>query len=732
MSRVSVTGSKRVMDEAVETVHRMDLLHVTDYDGGWEGFRPGEPREGADEASEKLVTVRSLESILDVEGEEAGPRRIVSEEELDEELERVRTEVNELDDRRDELEDELRDVEETIDRLEPLAELGIDLDLLGGYDSVEVSVGRGDPEAVRRALVDAGVVDHQLFTGDDDRVLAVAARTAEDRSLEDLLVGAAFEAIEVPEGGGGEATDPSARIAELEGERERLEERLADVEEEIAAAREEYGGFLLAAEETLTIETQRREAPLSFATTANAFVAEGWIPTDRFVDLAEGLYDAVGDHVEVDELERARYDGEGAVVSREEVGGDTPGRPEPTAADGGAEARTDGGATVTERTDGGGEQAMADSDPPVVQDNPGIVTPFETLTRVVNRPRYSELDPTVILALTFPIFFGFMIGDVGYGVVYSLIGYYLYANYEGALQHLGTVGLLAGLSTIFFGFLYGEIFGTELIARFVWPGHPFRKGIRPAFVDFALLWLVVSIMLGLAHVTVGYAFGFVQELTHGFKDAFLEKGSWVIMMFGLWIFIFSDTVTTAKPDFLFTVLNGSPMPLGFGGFPAALGWAGLVAFVVGLVMIYIADPVEFIEAVFLKVFVDGLSYTRLAAVLLAKAGMAFTVNLIVFGIYDQEEFKFISTHGGLSGVPAEKVIFPGLFNLGDGVVFVIGLIAGIVVLVLGHAVVLALGITSAGLQAIRLEYVEFFQKFFEGGGEEYRPFGYERRYTSEE
>ena len=723
MSRVSVTGSKHVMDEAIEAVHRMELLHVTDYDGGWEGFEPGDPEAGADEASEKLVTVRSLESILGVEGEEAGPQRIVTDDQLEEELEAVRTEVNELDDRQDELEDKLRGLEDTIERLEPLAELGIDLDLLAGYDSVEVAVGRGDQEAVRRALVDAGIADYELFTGDG--VLAVVARTEEN--LEDLLVSTAFEGLELPETG--ETADPSARIAELENERDRLAERLEDVEEEIEAAREEYGGFLLAAEETLAIETQRREAPLSFATTKNAFVAEGWIPTEQFVDLAEGLYDAVGDHVEVDELERARYDGDGAVVSREEVG-DAPGRPEPTATDGGA--RADGGATITERTDGGGEQAMADSDPPVVQDNPGVVTPFETLTRVVNRPRYSELDPTVILALTFPIFFGFMIGDVGYGIVYGLIGYYMMNNYEGALQHLGTVGLLAGVSTIFFGFLYGEIFGTELIARFVWPEHPFRKGIRPAFVDFALLWLVVSIFAGLAHVTVGYALGFVRELTHGVRDAFLEKGSWVIMLFGLWVFIFSETVATAKPDFMFTVLNGQPIPLGFGGFSATVGWAGLVAFAVGLVLIYLADPVEFIEAIFLKVFVDGLSYTRLAAVLLAKAGMAFTVNLMVFGIYDQEEFKFISTHGGLSNVPAEEVIFPGLFNLGDGVMFVIGLILGVLVLVFGHLVVLALGVTSAGLQAIRLEYVEFFQKFFEGGGEEYRPFGYERRYTTEE
>jgi V/A-type H+-transporting ATPase subunit I len=53
-------------------------------------------------------------------------------------------------------------------------------------------------------------------------------------------------------------------------------------------------------------------------------------------------------------------------------------------------------------------------------------------------------------------------------------------------------------------------------------------------------------------------------------------------------------------------------------------------------------------------------------------------------------------------------------------------------LLVGHALVLVLGITSAGLQAVRLEYVEFFGKFFEGGGEEYSPFGYERRYTTED
>src|SRR6056297_1635802 len=136
MSKVSVTGSRAVMDDVIETVHELNLVHLSDYDGSWDGFEPGDPVEGADEASEKLVTVRSIESILDVDEEDAGPNRIVTDEALEDELESVRTEVNELDDRRSELENELRDVEERLGSVKPFADLGIDLDLLSGYDTL--------------------------------------------------------------------------------------------------------------------------------------------------------------------------------------------------------------------------------------------------------------------------------------------------------------------------------------------------------------------------------------------------------------------------------------------------------------------------------------------------------------------------------------------------------------------------------------------------------------------
>jgi len=118
-------------------------------------------------------------------------------------------------------------------------------------------------------------------------------------------------------------------------------------------------------------------------------------------------------------------------------------------------------------------------------------------------------------------------------------------------------------------------------------------------------------------------------------------------------------------------------------------------------------------------------------VLLAKAGMAFVVNLLFFGAYQHDgEFHFMLNHGPeyyAAEYSAEAIMFPGLVHGG-----VASLVGGLLILVLGHLLVLALGVTSAGLQAVRLEYYEFFSKFFDGGGTEYEPFGRVRRFTADE
>ena len=752
MSRVSITGSKRVMDDVIEAAHGLDLLHISEYENEIEGFQPGTPIEGADSASKQLVTVRSLKSILGVDEDYEGPAHVVEDDELDEELEDVRQEVNELDDRRDEIESEIREIDEDIEQLEVFVDLGIDLDLLGGYDSLEVAVGEGVAEDVEAVLADSDIEQYAVESGGES--VAVFARVEDRTRLEDALVGATFAAVEVPDAEG----DPAEYLSDRRHRKEQLQSKLDTVEGELEDLRLEVGGFLLAVEEQLTIDVEKREAPLSFATTKNAFVAEGWLPTEDVETLRTTLDDAAEGSVEVEELERATYDEDGHVEHTEEVeddsgpsGGDGP-------PGGGEIDRTDGPIARDMADDedesqktaaDGGYVSLADDSPPVVQDNPGGVRPFEALVQVINRPKYTELDPTVILFLTFPAFFGFMIGDVGYGILYVGMGYWIVKSFDNdVVKSLGGIAMWAGGFTAIFGVLYGEFFGLHQFGYILWGtesaagiidigGAPIHKGLQPHYLYYAQAWLLLSVIVGVLHLVVGRIFDFYNNLHHGFGGAFVESGSWIMMTVGLWVWIFSrhlvgPELSGPKPGFMFTVFDSgakTALPLGFSGFSETVGLVALGFFFVGLALaIYAEGGIALIESV-TQAFGHVVSYTRIAAVLLAKAGMALAVNLLVFGAYQEGgEFHLIFFSDGVHG----DVLFQGLLNLDGPVGLVFGLVFGIIVLLLGHLLVLVLGITSAGLQAVRLEYVEFFGTFYEGGGTVYTPFGHERTYTAEE
>jgi len=721
MSKVSVTGSKRVIDDVIEAVHALNLLDLSDYDGSWEGFDGGRSLERAEETNEQLVTVRALKSTLGIEAGDAGQTRIVDREELNAELPELRDRINDLDDQRGELETQIREINEEIEAVAPFAELGLDLDLLSGYDSLAVLVGHGDRGAIAAELNDEETITRfEIFSGGDTQAIFAQPAEGHDATSEriaDALVGVEFTTLSVP----GAETSPEQYVADLETEKQTLEAELGEVEAELETVKAESAGFLLAAEEYLAIEAQKKEAPLSFATTPNAFVAEGWIPTSRYDELAATLESDVDGPVDVDEIERAQFKSNGE-AHVEDHGETTE-----------AEAATDGGEVVA---DGSGTVTMGDDGPPVVQGNPSTANPFPVLIEAFSRPKYSEFDPTVLVFLTFPAMFGFMIGDVGYGALYMLIGYVLYTRFDSsAFKSLGGVTLWAGGFTAIFGVLYDEVFGlhpfAEPMPEMLGVGFlHLHKGLKPYYAEWALAWFFVSILVGVLHLNMGYILSFIEDYNlHGLKEAVFESGSWLLMLNGVWAFILSDLFRAQKPDFMFTVFNeGSEaaVAMGFGGFGETVGIGGGVAFLVGTVLLALGEPMEIPEV--LNPLVNALSYTRLAAVLLAKAGTAFAVNLIVFGAYFNDgNFHFIFTGSELSHLQAEgaDIMFAGLTTSGTT-----GLIIGALVLLVGHTVVLALGVTSAGLQAVRLEYVEFFGKFYEGGGRQYVPFGYERTHTT--
>ncbi|WP_169331722.1 V-type ATPase 116kDa subunit family protein [Natronococcus amylolyticus] len=737
MSKVSVAGSKGVMPTVIETIHNLNLVHLSDYDGSWKGFDNGTPIEGADDASEKLVTVRALESTLDLSADETTVGSV--DDGWEQRLEETRTRVNELDDDRSEIREELRQVEERLDRVEPFAELEVDLDLLSGYETVDVVVGEGPADEIEAALEMADEIRaFETFTGGD--VVAIVAAPAEgvdadDGLIDDALVGVEFTRHEIPE------TDrtPGAYVAELEEEKQELQSRTDEIDAELEQIKANQGGFLLALEAELTVEVQRAEAPLQFATSDRAFIAEGWIPTEQYEELVAALRDTVGESVEIEELERAEYDEHehGAVEHTDDTeteadadadSDETSSPKQKAATDGGQPTRADGG--------GHGNRAVTmDNEPPVRLDNITPAKPFELLVKMVSQPKYSELDPTFFIFLTYPFAFGFMIGDIGYGILYMLMGWGAWKIFDSdAGKAIGTIAIWAGVFTILFGYLYDDFFGVYMsdVGIHLPLAGVLTKGLQHP-ESWAMLWIVMSVVFGVIHLNIGLVLGFINELSHSLKAAVMEKFSWILAMNGLFLWLFSTHGEGQKPDFLVgtesVLYETDQFALGFEGLPEVVGLAGIAMLVVGVVMVGSAEGVAGLLETPAWAFGHVLSYLRMVAVLLAKGGMAFVVNLLVFGAAaDETGYMEFAYFGAPAAPEAGEVVFEGLVWIGfDGgpIVMALALIGAVVVFVLGHIVVLLLGITAAGIQMLRLEYVEFFQKFYDGGGEEYDPFGHD-------
>ena len=721
MSKVSITGSKAVLQPVIETVYDLNLVHLSDYDGSWDGFENGTPLEHSESVSEKLVTVRSIESKLGIDAETPGvsPDEFGAED-LEARLDDIQADVNELDAHRETLRTKRRELSDQIESLEPFADVGIDLDLLYGYDTLSVVAGYANASAVEEALEAAdGLAAFEVFAGDDAVVIA-APHDVE--TITGALVAVEFTRIDIPHHEG----DPRDQIDRLREERAEVEQELSGVNDDLAALRDEVESFILRAESYLTMQAQQADIPLKFATTTRSFIAEGWVPSNEFETLVDTVRDAVGDRADIEELERADYE---TVAHHDET-------PEASHAEEGA-----GGDQVA--TDGGQTRIM-DETPPSRMNNVGPARPFEKLVQVVGQPRYSELDPTLILFLTYPLAFGFMISDVGYGILYILMGLAMWRLRSEVLNALGTIGIWAGVFTAAFGVVYDDFFGLSTGLATVDPTGlvgVWNKGYEPYVTgvgDWVLLWFIVSVVFGVFHMGVGYVIRYVNERPHGLKPAVFESVSWLFALFGLYFWLFSGHLAGPegqKPDFLAGSnavygperLDVAPELIAT-GLPETLGLVGLGMLVVGVIGIYIGEGVIGILEIPSQVFGQSLSYVRMLAVLLAKGGMALVVvigtDLLLAPLGEPQ--TLINPEEGVGGTEsvAGLLLDPGQLipdvHLALAVLLVI---TALLIFVFGHIIVLLLGITAAGIQMIRLEYVEFFQKFYEGGGEKYQPFG---------
>jgi len=208
--------------------------------------------------------------------------------------------------------------------------------------------------------------------------------------------------------------------------------------------------------------------------------------------------------------------------------------------------------------------------------------------------------------------------------------------------------------------MYGEIFGLEEIGHFQIP-HLLSR----THEVFTLLYIAIGI--GIFHVNLGLILGFINKLkAHGLSKAIYEKGSWFVLQLGVVLLVLSS--------------------MGIIQLSSLVGYGFLL---ISIIMLYKGEGVKGIIEL-PSIFTNILSYARLMAIGLSSVSLAVVINDMSLGFFEK---------GGFS------------------------ILAGIFILLVGHTINIVLGLFGSFLHSLRLHYVEFFGKFFEGGAEKYKPFG---------
>ncbi len=326
-------------------------------------------------------------------------------------------------------------------------------------------------------------------------------------------------------------------------------------------------------------------------------------------------------------------------------------------------------------------------DPPTYLETPKWAESFKGLLNMFATPKYNELDPTIIMGIFFVLFFGVMLGDAGYGLTIlflSLFGYVKFSKYSEMIGSFSFMGIWLGLTTTVVGLLTNSFFG-DFIPRFIYgnPELPLYSltvaGIHlPAEpLKDPLTMLSIALILGLIHLNVGILLGLYQSYKRGdFKGMLTERFCWILLQLGggllIGYFILDWQISTT------------------------LMYVSGIMVVVGLILLFIsAGPIGFFD---ITGYVgDWLSYARLLALGLATAGMALAFNVV-------------------------SQLIPSMIP-------VVGIILLPILLIILHVVNLALQALGAGVHSLRLQYVEFFNRFYEGGGHEFAPFKLNRKYT---
>ncbi|MFA5692838.1 MAG: V-type ATP synthase subunit I [Acholeplasmataceae bacterium] len=318
---------------------------------------------------------------------------------------------------------------------------------------------------------------------------------------------------------------------------------------------------------------------------------------------------------------------------------------------------------------------------PTALKNNKFVKPFENITNEFSVPNYKELDPNPIMSFWYWIIFGIMMGDVGYGLLMIIIFGSLskFGKLKGTLKDLVKVFMLSGITATMAGFLFGSFLGFDL---------PYEPVID--IINDPIPMLIISIVIGVIHLITALIMKLIlsikqKDILTGLNDAV----SWILILIGISLLALGMVLTDE-------------------GFKEILNISGMVLSGIGVLLIIVLSgrDTKSIFGKFTSAFgglynstsylSDVLSYSRILALALSSGVIAMTFNI-----------------------------------LGDLVwhsIPILGILLGLIVYIIGHVFNFVMGLLSAYVHTGRLQYLEFYGKFYEGGGYLYKPFNVDLKY----
>ncbi|MCD7981590.1 MAG: V-type ATP synthase subunit I [Clostridiales bacterium] len=347
------------------------------------------------------------------------------------------------------------------------------------------------------------------------------------------------------------------------------------------------------------------------------------------------------------------------------------------------------------------EDIPEDDNPPVLLKNNPFSNSVDGVLASYGLPGKGEIDPTVIMSIFYIVMFGIMLSDAGYGalmVIFCGIALAKFPRMGEGLRKSLKMFFFCGISTVVWGILFGGFFGDviQVVSREFFGNEIAFNPVWFAPIEDPMRLLIYALIIGIVHLFLGLAIHGYTLLKHGDGMGFFsEVVGWFAFLVGLLLLLFPSTIFESMAQ---TTIDFGP----------GLTYLSYVLTIVGALILLLFAGRRKKKKVGMRLLLgvyeiygitswlsDWLSYSRLLALGLATGAIAQVVNMIgtMFG------------HGVL-----KLAIF-------------------IVVFIIGHVQNMAINLLGAYVHSNRLEYVEFFQKFYDGKGEPFTPFTAETRYV---